>query len=65
MKKPFGWLEDRREAAQKKLRGEQEAIEDADEAEQEEMTALCRAKVDAAARAASLALRVRSGPTRG
>jgi hypothetical protein len=58
MMKPFKWLEDQRKAAQKKLRGEREVIEDADEAEQEEMTSLCRAKVEAAHQYDEMVLRV-------
>ena len=58
MMKPFQLLENLRKAAQKKLRGEREVIEDAAEAEQLEMTALCRAKVEAAHRFDEMVLRV-------
>ena len=58
MTKPFQLLENLRKAAQKKLRVEREVTEDAAEAEQADMTALCRAKVEAAHQYDEMVLRV-------
>jgi hypothetical protein len=58
MRKPFKLLEDLRKALEEKIRAERQVIEDADEKEQLDMGALCRAKVEAAHGYDEMVLRV-------